>query len=386
MSEAMKIIPAVCFVLIGTLPQITNATIVKGLYESEQLVTSQSRTERESAMAVGLADVFAKVSGQLDLTFIEGIKTVLEKPSRFVQQYRYQTTPGVATIDNPEPLDRQVVWIRFDKKAVNRTLRQNKLPVWGSTRPETLIWLAIEQDGGRYLLGSDTLEDIREVLERQAKRRGVPVLLPLLDLQDQRVLNFADVWGNFREAILQASKRYQVEAILVGRMSLSRSDTWLGRWTMYEQGRTLSWHYQGSLAEDVLDAGVAGTLKTLAASYTQVHDGSTPATFEISVINVRNLRDYARVAKYLVSLQQIKGVHPKEVNATSVIFTLNIRGNQKGLVQTIKLGNVLEPEQSDFNNPNAPVLDGRFSQFGPIAATPFDIQPVDTELVYRLIQ
>lgn len=381
----MKIVFAVYVVLIGISPQISNAAIVKGLYESEQLVTSQSRTEREAAMAVGLADVFAKVSGQLDLTFIEGIKTVLKKPSRFVQQYRYQTTPGVATIDNPQPLNRQVVWIRFDRKAVNRTLRKNKLPVWGSTRPETLIWLAIEQDGGRYLLGSDTLEDIREVLERQAKRRGVPILLPLLDLEDQRVLNFADVWGNFREAILQASRRYQVEAILVGRMSLSRSDTWLGRWTMYEQGRTLSWHYQGSLAEDVLDAGVAGTLKTLAESYTQVSDNN-PSTFEISVINVRNLRDYARVTKYLKSLQQIKAYDPKEVSESSVIFTLNIRGNQKGLVQIIKLGNVLESEQSDFNNPNSPDLDGRFSPFGPIAATPFNIQPVDTELVYRLIQ
>lgn len=363
-----------------------DAAIVDGLYESEQPVSSQSRTEREAAMGIALAEVLAKVSGQLDVTNVEAFIPVLDKAQQYVQQYRYSSRRGVATVGNPEPPEQQVVWFRFDKKGVDRILRKSNFPVWGRTRPATLVWLAIEQDGGRYMLGSDTLVDIRNVLQREARRRGIILLLPLLDLQDQTALSFADIWGDFQEAILQASTRYQAEAVLVGRMSLSRSDVWFGRWTLYEQDRKLSWLYQGPMAEDVLTAGVAGTLKSLAEKYAQVFTDDNPSRLEISVLNVGSVEDYARVAKYLTSLGQIKSVHPKQINDSSVSFELDIRGNAQGLVQTIKLGNVLEPGQLALGNTglNGGILP--VSPFEVVPKSPFDVQPTDNTFVYRLIQ
>lgn len=363
-----------------------NAAIVDGLYESEQPVSSQSRATREAAMGIALAEVLAKVSGQLDVANVEALVPLLDKAQQYVQQYRYSTRPGVVTVDNPEPLEQQVVWFRFDKKGVDRILRKNNFPVWGRTRPATLVWLAIEQDGGRYMLGSDTLEGIRNVLQREAQRRGITLLLPLLDLQDQTALSFADVWGDFQEAILQASARYQAEAVLVGRMSLSRSDVWFGRWILYEQDRKLSWLYQGPMVEDVLTAGVAGTLKSLAEKYAQVFTDDNPSRLEISVFNVESVENYARVAKYLTSLGQIKSVHPRQINDSSVSFELDIRGNAQGLAQTIKLGNVLEMGQPALGNtdPNSAILPA--SPFETVPKSPFDVQPTNNAFVYRLIQ
>ena len=40
-------------------------------------------------------------------------------------------------------------------------------------------------------------------------------------------------------------------------------------------------------------------------------------------------------------LEQVKNVYPMHIGNNSVTYRLDIRGNSKGLIQTIKLGNVL---------------------------------------------
>ena len=182
------------------------AAIVDGLYEAEVLVQNQSKSEREQAMSSALTQVFKKVSGRSNVQTLPGVADAISNADRFLQQYLYR---GVGEAQYPIPQAEpgsQLAWFRFDENAVNRILRDNNVPVWGRTRPATLVWLAIEQDGSRYMLGSDSAEELRDVLEYEAQRQGMALVLPLLDLQDQRALSFADLWGNFQDSILKIQK------------------------------------------------------------------------------------------------------------------------------------------------------------------------------------
>ncbi|WP_455223526.1 DUF2066 domain-containing protein [Kaarinaea lacus] len=317
------------------------AAIVQGLYESEKLVSSQSKSQREEAMKNALTEVLAKVSGRPDVGTLPNIQGALEKPANYVQQYRYQKIPDKGYLSSEAARGSQILWLRFDEKAVNKLLQKSNLPVWGRTRPSTLIWLAVEQDGARFLIGSNSREEIRYALDSEAGRRGVATVLPLLDVEDQQKLTFADVWNNSQEPIFQASQRYQAEAILVGRMSLSANDSWQGRWVLYEGGQGLSWNAQGTSAGQLLDTGILGTLEILGSRYAQVYDGSGTGVFDIAIVNVKSLDQFARVSEYLQSLEQVQNVYTTHVDNNSVSYRLDIRGNSKGLIQTIGLGNVL---------------------------------------------
>jgi hypothetical protein len=330
---------------------VVRAAVVGGLYEAEEAVQSQSRSERNKAMADALLLVFQKVSGRSNVQSLSGIADALQHPDHFLQQYLYRSiNEAQYPIPNADP-NTQLVWFRFDERAVNHLLRANNLPVWGHTRPSTLVWLAIEENGQRYILGADAQEELRDLLLYDAKRQGMALVLPLLDLQDQQALSFADLWGNFQDSILNASGRYQAEAVLVGRLTLTSSDSWLGRWTLYEGGRNVSWEGQYDDPDLVLKSGMAGTMEALANRYAQAPDNGSPSVVYLSINGVKSLKDFARVSKYLSSLEVVKDIQPTTVSEDSARFRLDIRGTADGLAQTIKLGNVLQEQQVTIESP-----------------------------------
>jgi len=325
---------------------------VEGLYEAESQVYSQKRSERATAMVAALAEVLVKVSGQRDAALQKGVAQAIRRPAKFLQQYRYRALSAEQREQAAQKLveqsgaggDPQIVFFRFDKTAVDKVLRDNGLPVWGATRPATLAWLAVQSEGNRYLVGNDSKEEVKALLKDEAQRRGLALLLPLMDLEDQRNLGFADVWGGFREPILQASIRYRTESVLVGRMFRTLEGEWQAQWTLLEGQQIESWGSAGVLPAEVIDEGISGAIEVLAARYAPVV-GEKTGLLPVTVVDVRTLRDYARVTQYFESLQQVGHVQVARVDADQVTFELDVEGGPEAIAQTIALGNVLQRYQ-----------------------------------------
>ena len=342
-------------VILYLLPACAWAAEVSGLYEAEVQVFSQKREERATAMVSALAEVLTKVSGRRDANLIRGVAQATRQPAKFLQQYRYRDLteaervalfpPGLETEDaaaaHESQKDAQMVYFQFDKAAVDKVLRDNNLTVWGATRPATLVWLAVQDETERYLVGSEAEEPVRQMLTREAQRRGMSLLLPLMDLEDQIALKFADVWAGFREPLLKASARYRTEAILVGRLYRGVGGEWQGQWSLLEGEQSRSWTSDGVLMAEVVDQGVAGAIEILAAHYAPVAGQQQEGLLPMVITGVRNLEDYSRVSKYLQSLQQVSRVQLAKVEADRLSFDLEIKGGAEAVAQTIALGNVL---------------------------------------------
>ena len=67
-----------------------------------------------------------------------------------------------------------------------------------------------------------------------AQRRGMPLQLPLLDLEDQTQLTPADLWSDYQPAIRQASARYPHDVIVVGRLRAQTDGRWRGAWSILD--------------------------------------------------------------------------------------------------------------------------------------------------------
>lgn len=346
---------AACLLVVAMLPSAGMAAEVSGLYAAEAQVFSQKRSERATAMAAALAEVLVKVSGQRDAALVQGVVQATRSPAKLLQQYRYRALSDEqreralqeAAANNLTGTDPQIVLFRFDKAAVDKVLRDNGLPVWGATRPMTLAWLAVQDEENRYLVANDSVELTRALLTNEAQRRGLALLLPLMDLEDQRSLSFADVWGGFRDPILRASARYRTESVLVGRMYRTVSGEWQAQWTLLEGQQTQSWAGMGVLPVEVIDEGVSGAIEVLASRYAPVA-GEQAGLLPVTVIDVRSLSDYARVTRYLKSLQRVGNVQVARVDADQVTFELDVEGGPDAIAQTIALGNVLKRHQSQL--------------------------------------
>jgi hypothetical protein len=325
---------------------------VRNLYEAEVPVAGQGAEERQAALRAVFEQVLAKVSGYGAVSREAVLSDALATPDRYVQQFRYREQSGQA---GPGGLG---FWARFDQNAVNALLRQHQLPVWGAVRPATLLWLAVEEHGQRRLVGANDPSPIAAAAAAQADRRGLPVHLPLLDLQDLQRIQPADVWGDFRDVIQSASERYQAQAVLAGAL-FRNGDAYRARFTLYQGNRAQRWEHAGTL-DEVLAAGLDHATDEIAMAYTQAVGGASAVTVQVS--DVRSLADYMRAMDYLDALSGVSRVELVTVESDRIVYRLTLQGAAHTLVQAIGLGDTLAPD----NGP-API-------------------PAQAELRYRLLK
>ena len=351
-----------------TLPLQLQADVINDLYLAEVPVVSQDREERQEAVRAGLNQVLVRVTGSNQVLTAPAIEAALTQPTRYVQRFRYQKQEQAGQTQ-------LMLWMRFDEGVITKLLHDNQMPVWGRTRPATLLWLVVDDRRKRTLISNDSKTDeARRIIEEQARLRGLPLRLPLNDLADRASLSVTDIWGNFEEAILQASSRYQTEAVLVGRVYRASANSWSGRWTLYSEGRQQNWQTSGDSLEVALLPGISQTTEILAQRYAQVESVITSDQLRVKVQGVNGLPDYDRVVRYLVSLDAISQVQPHTINDDGVIFTLTSRRGRLAVSQAIALGHTL-------------VVDASQSLPLPSAGenTPPDSVNPSPDLVYRLV-
>jgi hypothetical protein len=325
---------------------------VPGLYEAEVPVTGQSAVERAAASRSALERVLVKVSGNADIAQLPKIEPLLSNAEKLVQRYQYRTAPSPApgTEDaDTSTAPGQLLWESFDRRTINQHLYDAGVSVWGINRPATLLWLAIEDGRHRYLVGGDNRPDVQTMLSTEAQQRGLPLNVPLLDLQDQGALAVADVWGDFSDVIFKASSRYQPDAILVGRVYATAAGKWQSQWTLYDHGKVSTWGAGPAAQDAVISAGIAGAAGQFAKRYALELTPGVANTVMLSVENVATLADYARVERYLQSLDPVADVQVARVEGPKVGFRIKLRGPTRGLIQTLVLGKTLvaaTPQQS----------------------------------------
>ena len=158
------------------------------LFVEQTPVGDESPETRNAALTEMLERVLVRVSGNAAIASQPAAADVLAAAPRLVQQYRYRNEQA-----GGEPV--RYLWARFDGAAVERMLRDRNLPVWVQ-RPTVLVWLANEQKGQRQLVALENRPTSRVALLDRARERGLPLQLPLMDLEDQAALTPADMWAD----------------------------------------------------------------------------------------------------------------------------------------------------------------------------------------------
>ena len=336
MKKLMVRIGLLCLLLVTGVSGY--AREMTGLYQAEVPVKSQDRDERIAAYSDAMARVVVKLSGDRSAPQLPSLTSTMGSAQSWVQQYRYQP------LDNPGLKDQgyvRLLTVQFDERAVNQALVAAGVPLWGKTRPDLLVWLAVDDGSSRMLVASNSESEFDKLINANARRRGLPVLLPLMDIEDQTHLSFGDIWGNFRQPIMDASQRYGANAVLVGRINTVATGGWQGRWSLYQGDDMQHWNGDGADLESVVAAGIDGVADRFAQRYAQLLTAGAANQEMVTVTGISNLAAYARAMQYLQSLDLITKVQVAKVQGDEVLFALNVRGDIKGIDRVIALGGTL---------------------------------------------
>jgi len=83
--------------------------------------------------------------------------------------------------------------VTFAKDSLTALLRSSGLAVWGEKRDKTLVWLLIKQNGNQAFLDMEQDSEIAAALQSGAKVTGIPLLLPLMDLEEKQAISVTDI-------------------------------------------------------------------------------------------------------------------------------------------------------------------------------------------------
>lgn len=238
-----------------------SAVEVPGLFEVELIVGSEAAADRDIALRQALYVVLDRIMVADDISRLPPAQQMLRDAGHYVQQIQYLPLPDS---DNAATDVRQLR-VRFDEDEIYRQLRKNHIGIWSEIRPHTLLWLVIDDGGGSRFYDAENMPDVAGALTLVASIKALPLMFPLLDLDERQKLPLTAVVAD-DERLLAASARYEVPAVLAGQLTRT-GNCWQSRWRLYFDGKTSNWSHVCQPLKQTLALGINGTYGVLAAYY-----------------------------------------------------------------------------------------------------------------------
>ena len=358
--------------LLAISPLSSGAAVPGDLYAAEAPVTDEGSETRNAALSGLLATVLVRVSGNAGIAGQPAARELLAAAASLVQEYRYRS------VDQGGEVVRYL-WARFDQPVVERMMRERNLPVW-SQRPQVLLWLATEQGGRRELLNLENEPAARGAALAIAQQRGIPLQLPLMDLEDQSKLTPADVWSDYQAAIRLASARYPHELVLTGRLRAQRGNRWSGVWTLLDADASQSFQTPAQGLDEGLAFALAQTQNLLAARYAPMPGAGGSSGTLVRFSDVYDLAGYGRLVALLDGLQPVAQVALRQVRHQSFLFEFQLRGSGQDLARALETTGQVVAEPGPARGMPVPAGGSAAADGG---ATPM-AEP-EADLYYRLL-
>ncbi|HHX81361.1 MAG TPA: DUF2066 domain-containing protein [Pseudomonadaceae bacterium] len=333
------------------------AAEMPGLYRAAVPVLSRDDvSERQRAFRSALEEVLVKLTGRADIAQQPGLAEALRNAQPYVESFSYRsvTTGGeAAAIESTGGAqDRMQLLLETDfyRSQIETLLESARVPLWPPNRPDTLLWLAVQEASGQRSLasiggpGSTWLTQLQEV----AQHKGLPLLLPVLDLEDRRALRPELLWSFDLDALRSASARYQVESILAVRLYSLPGGQVFARAVHLFRDQVLELDAVEVPAQGFLEDSIAMVAAELSAHYAILLSGvSTSASAQnaaqLVVSGIDSVADYASLLDYLNRLTVVQAVQVREVAGGRIVLELATGGQLRQLIEVLALDRRILP-------------------------------------------
>jgi len=336
------------------------------LYSVKLPIDSEGKRERLLASQKALETVFVRATGDMDaVKKYPVLAKNIASADKLLASYSYyqDTTPSadymahqvmtndarIARTKMPENVQSSQLMVEFAFKseAVKQLLMSASAPFWQASRPEVLIWLVVQDGAKRQIINSERSPGHFGQLQAAAKRRGIPIAQPLLDLEELSTINEDDIWALSMDKIIASSERYAHGAVLAGKISRMTSGQWYGQWTLYYQNSELIEFFRGDNLLEFSDLGIDLIADKMANDYSVVTSEKRPNNeWLIQVDGVHSLLDFTRLSQSLRAVPALETIRLHSVDESSCYFYLNTVVQLQKIQALLALNDSLELQSS----------------------------------------
>lgn len=313
-----------------------NAELVRQMHTQVVLVANQSTETRSAAASEALGQVLVRMSGSAEVLTVPAIERILQQPKAYLESFHYEASGELIDYQG-QPVQASRLILKFSGSALEKALRDARQPVWPANRPSTLIWLVSQTADGAQIISPAEDEIVDRSLTLAAADAGLPLALPLLDLQDQMSISAADLWRFDQDVIRTASRRYAVDAVLVGRYSETSSGRWLGSWLFEHKGKQQLFDTDSESLETAISSGLQQVAAYLAGLYGVVANDMPANALVAKIDGVKDFGSYVQVLDYLNKLAIVGHVGLLALEGDQLTVSLFVEGEDGVLMDTLAL-------------------------------------------------
>ncbi len=325
---------AVCLSLLS-LPAL--AAQVDDLYQVREAVASQQPEERSAALGRALETLMLRLTGDAKAVQSGSLEGVRKDPQQLVSQYVYEGDSLV---------------VDFDPLTTENKLRQAGVPIWGANRPLILTWWLNNSEGSSSLIGDG--QEAATPLRQAAQHRGLPLRLPLADLEEQLVATPENLGASQPDALQPASERYAADALLAVN-AREQDGQWQADWRLWlgdarEQGSA-----QGADQQALADAVLLAVSQRLAPRFLVKPGAAGAMTLEVQGADLSRYAELERLLDpFGARLLRVSGdllVWQVNASAEQLRAQLGLAGLREAPVEAAPLDATGEPQATPAQAP-----------------------------------
>lgn len=316
----LKILAAL---LLCTLSTTVFGVQIPDLYQGQAAATG----ELTQAQGQALGQVLIKLTGKPQVLSQPPVAAALAKPADYLRRYAYQGSG-----------EEKRILAEFEPTKVNGLLSKTGLPILGAARPQIAIWLVID-DSQRRMVSDQSADDWGRELRASAASLALPVVLPIMDLDDSAAVAVTDVLGRFAEPVVAASQRYGAELVLMGQLT-AKDEVWTLNWGLYgnQAGQTSELvagsqsGNQQAVSEQLSQALAAALVERYGARV-----AGEKGSLLLQIEGLTRMDDISAVQGLLRGMASVAEVELAELDMDSITFSLSIYGQPDELVRLLSL-------------------------------------------------
>ena len=305
---------------------VVQAATLSDVNSTTVTVPDQSPTAFERAINQALIQVLIKESGNEAVGTLPAVQSILNQVKPLIKSYSYHQN----TDSSSPPLE---LTVTFDQRAVLKVLKNANQAIWDNDRPLTLVLINTDAASPSWLSTSDQ-NTFTQVLYQTAQLRGLPVILPTGDLEDQSSLNKVDAATESTfQPLLQ---RYEAPMILIGEVKNVGEGHSRAHWILWSNTTHEEWENEGAQPTQLVSNAIHHVTNRLATQLAVLKAEGLKSDIILRIKGVQDLDTYADITSNLKKLPIISQVKLADVNTDGLVYEVSTTAGAQALGEALK--------------------------------------------------